>query len=147
MTKYQQFCMNYNSIIISYWTNKMFSQNHSSCHLNKTMHIYHVNVYMIFCCLQPVIQSYMVDFFNENYKLKFNCHNEVHMKFASMCCASVFVCHSMFHTSVHCPWEPEWNVRWVILELILVIDGWGISCEIALRWIILDFTDDRSTLV
>ena len=31
--------------------------------------------------------------------------------------------------------------------LILVINGWGILCEIALRWISLDFTDDLSTLV
>ena len=28
-----------------------------------------------------------------------------------------------------------------------MIDGWGISCEIALRWMSLDFTDDQSTLV
>ena len=31
--------------------------------------------------------------------------------------------------------------------VILVIDGWGISGEIALRWLSLDFTDDKSTLV
>ena len=31
--------------------------------------------------------------------------------------------------------------------MILVIDGWGISCEIALRWLSLAFTDDKSTLV
>ena len=28
--------------------------------------------------------------------------------------------------------------------LILVIDGWGISCEIALIWMSLDLTDDKS---
>ena len=28
-----------------------------------------------------------------------------------------------------------------------MIDGWGISCEIALLWISLDFADDQSTLV
>ena len=28
-----------------------------------------------------------------------------------------------------------------------MIDGWGISCELALRWMSLDLTDDRSTLV
>ena len=26
--------------------------------------------------------------------------------------------------------------------LILMTDGWGISCEIALRWIAFDLTDD-----
>ena len=29
---------------------------------------------------------------------------------------------------------------------ILVIDGWGISSEIALIWMSLDFADDQSTL-
>ena len=35
----------------------------------------------------------------------------------------------------------------IIFKLILVIDGWGFSCEIALIWMSLDFTDDQSTLV
>ena len=35
----------------------------------------------------------------------------------------------------------------VIFNQILVIDGWGISCEIPLIWMTLDFTDDKSTLV
>ena len=35
----------------------------------------------------------------------------------------------------------------VNFKVILVIDGWGISCEIALRWLSLDLTDDKSTLV
>ena len=43
----------------------------------------------------------------------------------------------------------EWNFRYVIFKRILVIDGWGISGEIALKWIwmSLDFTDDQSALV
>ena len=47
-------------------------------------------------------------------------------------------------------WPPgkfEWNFRHVIFKHILVIDGWGISCEIALIWMSLDFIDDQSTLV
>ena len=47
-------------------------------------------------------------------------------------------------------WPPEkfeWNFRHVIFKRILVLDGWGISCEIAIIWISLDFTDDQSTLV
>ena len=39
------------------------------------------------------------------------------------------------------------NFRWVIFNLILVVNGWGISYEIALRWMLLDLTDDKSTLV
>ena len=45
------------------------------------------------------------------------------------------------------PGKFEWNFRHVIFKQILVIDGWDISCEIALIWMSLDFTDDQSTLV
>ena len=45
------------------------------------------------------------------------------------------------------PGKFEWNFRHVILKQILVIDGWGISCEIALVWMSLDFSDEQSTLV
>ena len=34
-----------------------------------------------------------------------------------------------------------------MFKQILAIDGWGISHEIALIWMSLDFTDDQSTLV
>ena len=39
------------------------------------------------------------------------------------------------------------NFRQVIFKLILVNGGWGISYEIALRWMPLDLTDDKSILV
>ena len=45
------------------------------------------------------------------------------------------------------PGKFEWNFRHVIFKQILVIDGWGISCEIAVIWMSLGFTDDQSTLV
>ena len=45
------------------------------------------------------------------------------------------------------PGKFEWNFGYVIFKRILVIDGWGICCEIALIWMSLDFTDDQSTLV
>ena len=35
----------------------------------------------------------------------------------------------------------------LIFQIISVIDGWGISCELALRWMSLNITDDKSTLV
>ena len=41
----------------------------------------------------------------------------------------------------------EWNFRYVVFKQTLEIDGWGISSEIALIWISLDFTADQSTLV
>ena len=45
------------------------------------------------------------------------------------------------------PGKFEWNFSHVIFKQILVIDDWGISCEIALTWRPLDLTDDKSTLV
>ena len=45
------------------------------------------------------------------------------------------------------PGNFEWNFRHVIFKQILVIDDWGISCEITLTWKPHDLTDDKSTLV
>ena len=45
------------------------------------------------------------------------------------------------------PWRFEWNFREMIFKLILQIDSWGIYCEITLRRMSLDLTDDKSTLV
>ena len=45
------------------------------------------------------------------------------------------------------PGRLKQNIRWIIFKLILVIDGWGISCEIALKWLSQDRTDDKSPLV
>ena len=38
----------------------------------------------------------------------------------------------------------EWNFRWVIFKLNLVVEGCGISCEIVLDWLSLELTDDKS---
>ena len=46
------------------------------------------------------------------------------------------------------PWWFELNYKLVIFKLNLVIDGWGIYCDIAFRsWFSLDIMDDKSTLV
>ena len=45
------------------------------------------------------------------------------------------------------PGKCQFNFRHVILKLTLVNVGWGISYEIALRWMPLELTDDKSTLV
>ena len=42
------------------------------------------------------------------------------------------------------PWRFQWNFRWVLFKPITVIDT---CCEIALRRMSLDLTDDKSTLV
>ena len=51
------------------------------------------------------------------------------------------------HINSLAPGRFEWNFRYIIFKWILVIDGWGISCEIALILMSLDLTDDQSTLV
>ena len=53
----------------------------------------------------------------------------------------------IFYANSLAPGRFEWNFRHVIFKQILVIDDWGISCEIALLWMSLDFTADQSTLV
>ena len=47
----------------------------------------------------------------------------------------------------HWPWEILMKFQIINLQLTLVIDGWCISCEIALRWLLLDLNDDKSTSV
>ena len=39
------------------------------------------------------------------------------------------------------------NFRWVIFKLILMVNGWGISCETAFIWVSLGNTYDKSTFV
>ena len=45
------------------------------------------------------------------------------------------------------PGKFEWNFRYLIFQIISVIDGCDISSELALRWMSLDLTDEKSTLV
>ena len=44
------------------------------------------------------------------------------------------------------PGKFELSFRYVVFKRISVTGGWGISCEIALIWMSLDFTDGQSTL-
>ena len=54
---------------------------------------------------------------------------------------------SYYRVLTHWLLEIWMNFRHVIFKPILMIDGWGISCETALIWMSLDFTDYQSTLV
>ena len=54
---------------------------------------------------------------------------------------------SQFTINSLAPGKFELNVRYLILQIISVTDGWGISYELALRWMSLVLTDDKSTLV
>ena len=44
------------------------------------------------------------------------------------------------------PGKSEGNFRYLIFQIISVIDGWAISCELALICMSLDLTDGKSTL-
>ena len=44
-------------------------------------------------------------------------------------------------------WVNSLKFLYLILQTISVNDGWGIACGLALRWMSLDCTDDKSTLV
>ena len=45
------------------------------------------------------------------------------------------------------PGRFEQIFRYVIFKIISVIDGWSISCKIVLKWMPMDLTDGKSTLV
>ena len=45
------------------------------------------------------------------------------------------------------PGRCQRNFRKVNVQLNLVIDGWSISCKIVLKWMPMDLTDGKSTLV
>ena len=53
--------------------------------------------------------------------------------------------HPLFNSLA--PGRIKFNFRKVIYKLTLLNGGWSISCEIALRWMPQDLTDDKSTLV
>ena len=53
----------------------------------------------------------------------------------------------MFEVNSLAPGRFQFNFRKVIFKLTLVNGGWGISCQIALRWMPEDLPDDKSTLV
>ena len=56
------------------------------------------------------------------------------------------ICFSSLFNSL-APARFDWSLGQVIFKQILLTDGWGIFCETTLRWISLDLTDDKSTLV
>ena len=65
----------------------------------------------------------------------------------SSCCNSLIASQHTAPVNSLAPGKFEWNFRYVIFKQILVIDGWGIPCEIDLVWMSHDFTDDQSTLI
>ena len=55
--------------------------------------------------------------------------------------------HKLIPLNSLAPGKFQQNFRYVIFKLISVTDGWGISCKITLRWMPLNLTNDKSTLV
>ena len=53
----------------------------------------------------------------------------------------------LLHFNSLAPGRFKVNFRWVIFKLILVVNGWVMSCETALIWTSLDHIYGKSTLV
>ena len=68
-----------------------------------------------------------------------------------MHCIFYLFCHLLFPCWLlnHCPHGDFSGIldKWLTFKVIMVIDGCGISCENAFRWMSLDHTDDKPTLV
>ena len=86
----------------------------------------------------------MIDMIKEFIKL---CKTKLHN--GKFCTPVVVNCSFADNLTVNslAPGKFECNFGYVTFKRILVIDGWGICCEIALIWMSLDFIDDQSTLV
>ena len=99
---------------------------------------------------QTIVKAFFVmyvDYLNllkEHYGI---CHHG--NLYLDYCTGSVNFLLFLCETSIKslAPGKFECNFRHVIFKQILVIHGWGISCEIALIWMSLDFTDVQSILV
>ena len=93
---------------------------------------------------------FLVNLFKKMNKHKFVFSIIPQHRNGTVTCGTLFIKHCTISPSQLAHWPPgkfERKFRHVIFKQILVIDGWGISCEIALLWMSLDFTDDESTLV
>ena len=64
--------------------------------------------------------------------------------FVQYCKASAEICPDFNSLA---PGRFQFNFRLAIFKLILMNGGWGISYKITLRWMPLDLSDDKSTLV
>ena len=59
-----------------------------------------------------------------------------------------FICVEVWDRASHWPLGDFKEIfRKVIFQLILVVDGWSISCKMVLKWMPMDLTDSKSTLV
>ena len=112
--------------------------------------------YVLFCWTFQVVQQtlWMIAGPNaqQNQSPEFeDCKRYVcHIHFLPYKILIIYKCpgHALVHIfNSLAPGKLEWNFRHVIFKHILVIDGWGLSCEIALISMSLDVTDDKSTLV
>ena len=71
--------------------------------------------------------------------------NGLNISSGAACLKICLICGTEFNSLA--PGKVEWNFTYLILQIISVIDSWCISCELALRWMSLDLTDDKWTLV
>ena len=72
-----------------------------------------------------------------------------HFLFFGLLWRSLLMTHTQKKSLINslAPGRFQFNIRYIIFKLTLGNGGWGISYEIALRWMPQDLTDDKSTLV
>ena len=56
---------------------------------------------------------------------------------------SIWMCHTPVWFNSLAPGRSQWKFRWVIIKLILMMDVWGVSWKIALRWMSLNLIHDN----
>ena len=102
---------------------------------------------------QHIIPSWVlflphVNTIHENYPV-YSRYLSCRVREISVCTINVLVILVRWNQRVNwlAPRKFKWYFRYLIFHIITENDGWGISCELALRWMSLDLTDDKSTLV
>ena len=134
------------------WMDKVFGINfycETSNSLEENFHLTHKCWNIIALVLQITFPMHVL------WIMEFKCFISIKMslKFIpriSVNSKSLLVLSSVtwtFSLNSLAPGKFEWNFRYLIFQILSVIDGWVVSCELALRWMSLDLTDDKSTLV
>ena len=102
-------------------------------------------IVLLWTCIIQIFSWNIYFIINALFLLWFLVNNRVVQKRCNLNESVMELCLSCFNSLA--PGKFESKFRHVIFKQILVIDGWGISCEIVLIWMPLDFIDDQSTLV
>ena len=129
----------------NYYAVEFFVSHHWNLNsqISQWLHISQITVIYVGDILHLMTSFHLVLFYYGRIKYSDAC---ISVQALKTCNGIVFFLFAPHLNSLP-PGKFEWNFRYVIFKRILVIDGWGISCEIALMWLSLDFTNDQSILI